>query len=99
MSVFDGLPDALLDNIGEAVTVTPGGGTARTITAIYKAPQALSLTSDVGQREPMIRARTTDVSDLGDGDQVEARGRTFRVRYRDVGIRGLTTMHLEEVSG
>ncbi|MEM7529557.1 MAG: hypothetical protein AAF416_18120 [Pseudomonadota bacterium] len=99
MGVFDGLAEALTTGLGEAITVSPAGGTAREITAIFKMPSELTLSGDVSQRRPMVRAQTTDVSDLSEGDILIARSQTFRIQLLEPNARGLTDLTLETDDG
>lgn len=99
MGAFDALPDALVGALGEAVSVTPIDGDAREIVAIFKLASEMTLGGDVSLRKPMLRAKSTDVSDLADGATVEARDVTYRVRTLMPNGRGLTDIMLERTYG
>lgn len=92
-SPFDGLADVFVGTLGEAVTVTPTGGSAREITAlVVRRPF-----DDVGitQGRPMFHARASDVSDLADGDSVTIGAEDFVVRELRPDGKGMVNVVLE----
>jgi hypothetical protein len=100
MSVFDGLPDIFTDAFGEAVTVTPSGGDAREINAIFRRRPREQFGSGIGGRvafEATISARTVDVSDIADGDAVAIGSRSYEVRAIQPDDKGMSMLTLRSV--
>lgn len=91
--VFDGLADVFTGALGQPVTVTPSGGEARAISAIFVARSEDDL--GVVQPQPAIHARSGDVADLADGDAVTVSGTTYAARVFRPDGRGMTTVLLE----
>lgn len=93
MTIFDGLAEVFTGVLGQPVTVTPAGGSARMISAIFVA----RVTDDVGVIMPMpgIHARSDDVSDLSDGDSISVDGVAYLAREIRPDGQGMTTIMLE----
>lgn len=93
MSIFDGLADVFTAALGQSVTVTPAGGDARIIGAIFVA----RVKDDVGVIMPMpaIHARSVDVFDLSDGDAISVSGVSYVAREFRPDGQGMTTIMLE----
>lgn len=89
---FDLLPGIFTDHLGEEVTVTPEGGSSRTIRAMIVNRVTDDL--DIVQNRPAIHARSSDVADLGDGDAVVMRAQSYVVREIRPDGRGMTTVTL-----
>lgn len=92
-SPFDGLPDAFVGALGQAVTVTPVDGVPREIRAIFTAASMETL--DMVQPQPLLAARSADVDDLADGATVVVDGVTYTVRVPAPDGRGMTRLTLE----
>lgn len=92
-ALFETAHAALLDRLAEPATVTPAGGGARIIAAVFSATSQ----DDLGIRQPMprITARSDDVADLADGDAVTVRGTAYVARVFAPDGRGLTRIMLE----
>lgn len=97
MSVFDGLPDIFTGAFGEAVTVTPAGGEAREIRAIFRRRPREQFGAGIGGRvsfEATLAARTADVADLADGAAVEIGARSYTVAAIQPDDKGMTQISL-----
>ena len=72
---FDGLPDVFTGALGQAVTVTPSGGVAQEIRAIYRRSAAVDPLGDFGAvtHSATLAVRSEDVAaiPLAAGDAVE----------------------------
>ncbi len=67
----------MVRRVGQAVTVTPSSGPARTITAVWTAAPAESL--GINGFAPQVRAVWSDVSDLVVGNPVSVGGATYQI--------------------
>lgn len=95
MSALDIAARAQIDalpHVGVTATVTPDGGSARTVRVFF---DAMSL-DDFGvlQPQPQMRAISADVADLADGDSVVIGGVSYRIRAMAADPFGLVTARL-----
>lgn len=101
MIIFDGLAGIFTDTFGEAVTVTPDGGSAREITGIYRRESDVSLELNglggVRADRIVVRADKADVSDLAQGDEVIAGGITHTISDMEPDSHDMVTLVLSEV--
>lgn len=91
---FDGLPGIFTGALGRTVTVMPSLGLARQITAIFTARSQDE--EGIVQPVPALHARSDDVTDLADGDEIQIDGRTYVVRTPRPDGQGMTTLILSE---
>lgn len=82
------------DEFGGTATVTPAGGVAREISAILTRRTDILL--DTSYPEPRLIARTSDVSDLADGDPIVVAGTTYTARTFEPDGTGMTAIRLEK---
>ena len=84
---FGGIAGTLSRVFGGVVTVTPAGGEARDIQAIFRhrphrvdAENGVEITTNV----PILRASISDVADLSEGDLVDPKdGVTYRYLFQE----------------
>lgn len=101
--IFDGIADTISSVLGDAVTVTPPGGVAITIQAIFRDAE-IPVMNDNGTETispfPTLTAHRTDaVAIVPDGIVVPGNGKTYRcVASMDGGSpdpRGFVAIQLE----
>tara|TARA_R110002049_G_scaffold248423_1_gene422931 strand:+ start:157 stop:480 length:324 start_codon:yes stop_codon:yes gene_type:complete len=103
--VFDGMARTLVRTFGGAVSITPVGGTARDIQAIFREiPFAFETENGRELRDikPVLAARASDVADLRRGALVApGNGKTYRYlssqKLGSPSADGLTEIALELV--
>jgi len=96
VSVFDGLPDVFAATFGEAVVITPVGGEARTITAVFRREADRDGAFDRSGQVHVARlsARAADVHDMTDGAEVTAGGADWLAGAPGFDGRGMAVMDL-----
>lgn len=82
------------DEFGASATVTPNGSPSRTINVIFDA----AARDEVGVilAGTQITARTSDTSDLADGDAVVVNGETYTLREVRADGTGVSLLILED---
>lgn len=89
----------LLADFGEAVTYTPSGGQATTITAIFdNGYEAVDAGGGVAfaMQQPRLTCRTSDVSSAAEGDTCVVGGFTYKVSIVMPDGTGITELMLEK---
>lgn len=93
MSIWDGLADVFTGALGEVVLVEPARGTSRMVQGIFSSRPADDL--GISMNTPMLSAKTSEISDIGDGDGVRVGATQYIVREVRKDGRGMTSLLLE----
>lgn len=96
MGLFDGMAGAFTGAFGQTVSVTPSGGDARDIQAIFRRKSEPDDLGGYGAvvSETYISAASEDVADISEGDAITVDGENFTAQAPMKDGRSMTRIDL-----